>query len=114
MGRSADDFGRPDYESSSSKNPVNDFKQPPKGLSPGQDPVCNGTGYLWQDAYGNQVKCWRCVGTGNIPNLIPIKQNQKISEEAEGDGNDTDAGLGFAPDVTQEGQIVSLNQSTGD
>ena len=54
----------------------------------GNDPVCNGQGWLWQDAYGNEVKCWRCAGTGNVPNLIPIKENAKISLEAEGDGID--------------------------
>lgn len=44
-----------------------------------KDAVCNGTGFLWVDPYGNSVLCWRCVGTGEIPNTIPVKENGKIS-----------------------------------
>lgn len=112
MGRSVfDEFPIPEYDSSSRDGSSKPTKQPPQGLGPGQDPVCNGTGWLWEDAYGNQVKCWRCVGTGRIPNLVPPRPLGTIPETDDGiDG----IGDGFAPDVTQEGQIVSLNQSTGD
>lgn len=48
---------------------------------PGNDPQCNGTGWLWQDRY-NKMPCWRCAGTGNVPELISPKERKPIINEA--------------------------------
>lgn len=51
------------------------------------DNVCNGTGWLWEDAYGNRITCWRCAGSGTIGD-IQNKQNGPISRQ---DQDDEDA-----------------------
>ena len=44
------------------------------------DPVCQGSGWLWEDAYGNKMTCWRCAGTGMTPGDNPVnKPNGPIS-----------------------------------
>jgi hypothetical protein len=53
----------------------------------GNDPVCNGTGFLWETPYG-ALTCWRCAGTGGVPELVPPKEKGKLSPEAVDDGID--------------------------
>ncbi len=53
----------------------------------GNDPVCSGQGWLWEDAYGNRVTCWRCAGTGNVPNLVIPAQVGPITPQDEGAGD---------------------------
>jgi hypothetical protein len=69
-------------------NDVQSQKQIPWGQNKGSDPVCNGTGWLWQDAYGNRVTCWRCVGTGKIDIYIQNQPNIKINPESEGEAKE--------------------------
>jgi hypothetical protein len=56
----------------------------PSKKGPGNDLTCNGWGYLWRDAYDNEVKCWRCAGTGNVPNLVEPKASGPIQTQDDG------------------------------
>ena len=68
-------------------NPLDTSSIPhePNKKGPGNDPKCNGWGWLWEDSYGNRVTCWRCAGTGSIPNLTQPRAAGTISVENEGD-----------------------------
>lgn len=68
------------------------------------DPVCSGKGWLWQDAYHNQMKCWRCAGTGRIPTRSPVKEPGPIKQKSNpfGSANSEENTWGSEDESTQD------------
>lgn len=52
-----------------------------------KDAVCNGQGWIWRTPYF-EITCWRCAGTGTVPELVPPKEKGPISPLAEGDDDE--------------------------